>query len=575
MTATAASPKLSDPEAVRRFLGTAKVVALDLETTGLNPRRDRVRLLTLNDSRTTVILDCFQHDPRPLLPLLKDKIVVAHNAGFDLGFLWHLGLHDLPETICTYLAAQVLTAGEGNGDHGFPPLGLGACCQRWLGRTLSKELQASDWSGRLSNEQLAYARDDVAVLLPLLKRLNEGITSHELHLAADIEMRSLRAFIWMAQSGVPFDRESWKDLADTAATQLADLEEKLNKLAPHKGAADLFGERPRWNWASPQQVAQVLSLLGCSVPSTNDYYLSECSHPIGEVLRKHRESAKRCSTYGHDWLSNVAGDGRVYPGWRQLGAASGRTSCGSPNMQQLPRDGGYKTCVKALEGRSLIKADYSQIELRLACKIARERRMYDAYQAGQDLHSLTAALLLGKSVDQVTKGDRQIAKSANFGLLYGMGGPGYRAYAKATYGLDMTEDQAWQYRRAFFQAYPGLDTWHARTKREQVKETRTVAGRRRLMPSDAPDTWRLNTPVQGSGADGLKLSLALLWERRAQCPNAAPVLAVHDEIVVECPTAEVESTRAWLVKAMEDGMRPFVEPVPVAVDVKVTQTWGG
>jgi DNA polymerase-1 len=248
-------------------------------------------------------------------------------------------------------------------------------------------------------------------------------------------------------------------------------------------------------------------------------------------------------------------------------------------MQQLPRDEDpdtkaavYKACVRALPGRSLVKADYSQIELRLACKLAREPAMLQAYQRGEDLHTQTARLMLGKH--DVTKDDRQIAKSANFGLLYGMGAPGYRAYAKATYGLDLGEEQAERYRGLFFRAYPKLAAWHADTRRLAVRETRTLVGRRRQLPPAAPDTWRLNTPVQGSGADGLKLALALLWERRAECPGAFPVLAVHDEIVVECDEGRAEQAKTWVTEAMLDAMGPIADPVPVAVDAAVKRTWG-
>jgi DNA polymerase-1 len=570
MTVTATAT-LASPTDVLRLLRWSRVVALDLETTGLDPRTARIRLLSISDGNQTVVMDCFEHDIRQVLPALRHKILVAHNAVFDLGFLWQAGLLELPDTICTYLLAQLLTAGET--PNGFPRLNLGACCLRWLNRPVSKELQTSDWSGPLSADQLDYARKDAEVLLPLFRIQEQELGSAGLVEVSDIELRALPAFVWMAQSGVPFDRAGWSTLAGQAEAALDQAEAKLNDMAPHKSKADLFGEREKWNWASPKQVGDVLAALGCPAPSTNDYYLAECKHPIGEVLRTHRELSKRVGTYGREWLTHVAGDGRVYPGWRQIGAAAGRTSCKDPNMQQLPRDGGYKQCVRALAGRALIKADYSQIELRLACKIAREPKMWEAYTQGQDLHTLTAQLLLGKQ--DVTKADRQIAKSANFGLLYGMGAPGYRAYAKATYGLELTEDQAAKYREAFFAAYPRLKAWHWQVRNLHAKETRTLAGRRRLMFEGAFDTLRLNTPVQGSGADGLKRAMALLWERRNEYPDARPVLAVHDELVVECPVDQAELVKDWVIEAMEDGIRSYLDPVPVQVEAKVSFTWGG
>src|SRR5262249_45375111 len=121
-------------------------------------------------------------------------------------------------------------------------------------------------------------------------------------------------------------------------------------------------------------------------------------------------------------------NGRVYPRWRQTGASSGRMSCSSPNMQQLPR-GLHRSCVVAPAGRVLVKADYSQIELRIAAKMSGDQNMLAAYQSGADLHLLTAQRVLGKQ--EVSKADRQLAKALNFGLLYGMGAPSLARYARS------------------------------------------------------------------------------------------------------------------------------------------------
>jgi DNA polymerase-1 len=121
----------------------------------------------------------------------------------------------------------------------------------------------------------------------------------------------------------------------------------------------------------------------------------------------------------------------------------------------------------------LVKADYSQIELRIAAKVANEQNMIAAYGRGDDLHALTARAVLGKL--DVTKADRQLAKAVNFGLLYGMGARGFRAYARSNYAVELTEAQAEQYRAAFVAAYPGLRRWHAKAggTKDQPIETRT------------------------------------------------------------------------------------------------------
>jgi DNA polymerase I len=197
----------------------------------------------------------------------------------------------------------------------------------------------------------------------------------------------------------------------------------------------------------------------------------------------------------------------------------------------------------------------------------------EAYERGDDLHSRTARTVLG--ITDVSKEHRQLAKALNFGLLYGMGAKGFRQYARAQYGLRLSEQEARRYRDLFFQTYPGLAAWHRRVKQRQETETRTLAGRRRILDVRTPDTNRLNTPVQGTGADGLKQALAYLWERRDQAPGAVPVLVVHDEIVVEADAEGVERVASWLKQAMLDGMGLLVAPVPVEVEVKVARSWGG
>src|SRR5262249_4486524 len=193
-------------------------------------------------------------------------------------------------------------------------------------------------------------------------------------------------------------------------------------------------------------------------------------------------------------------------------------SCSNPNVQNLPRTKTYRGCITAEPGHCLVKADYSQIELRIASVIAKDAAMLAAYQAGQDLHRTTAAYLLGLSPEQVTDDQRQLAKAVNFGLLYGMGARTLQVYARQNYSVDLTPQEAQHYRERFFVAYPGLRQWHRETAAAQHTETRTLVGRRRL--DVKAFTKRLNSPVQGSGADGLKWAMARLFAHRDEAPDA-------------------------------------------------------
>jgi DNA polymerase-1 len=555
----------ADLQSVVWALDETDVVGLDLETTGLDPLTDRIRLLSLATDRGAYLVDCFAVDPRPLFDLLVGKTVIGHNLQFDLSFLAGLGF--VPGKVRdTMLLSQLLHAGRRYGHK------LGDCAERELGKKLDKELQTSDWSaGELSAEQLDYATADVEVLRPLCKALDAKLAAAGLERAAAVEMGCLPALVWLSRSGVAFNRDAWEAMARQAGGEANALALQLDGAAsPVPG--ELAGMSGR-NWDSPAQVKGALAVVGCEVDSTDDDALAAVDHPLAELIRQYRGASKRVSTYGLDWLKHVRPDGRVYAHWLQLGAgASGRMSCARPNLQQIPQ-GGYRRSFVAPPGRALVKADYSQIELRIAAKIAGDRAMLDAYARGEDLHTLTARRLLGK--EQVSKEDRRIAKSANFGLLYGMGVNGYRRYAKSRYGLTLADAAVRGYRNAFFAAYPGLAAWHRKAggTGKRAVETRTLAGRRRLDVSRF--TEKLNTPVQGTGADGLKQALALLWERRADVPGAFPVLVVHDEIVVECGQDQSSAVADWLKAAMVEAMAPLIEPVPVEVEVKIARAWGG
>jgi DNA polymerase-1 len=449
---------------------------------------------------------------------------------------------------------------------------LDAIARRELGFELDKSLQDGEhWTGVLTDAHIRYAAADVAHLHELAARLERKATDAGLERVAAIEQRALPAFHWLARSGVGFDRAAWDSLTREAEREAEEAADRLDAAAPLRpGSPTRDGA---WNFNSPQQVRAAFEAAGIHLENTRDETLASVAHPMAALLRDLRHTRKRLSTYGSAWGTRALRDGRIYATWNQLGSVAGRTSCSSPNLQQIPRDPRYRRCIVAPPGRVLVKADYSQLQLRIAAKVAGDKSMLGAYARGDDLHTLTAQQITGKA--DVTKADRQLAKAVNFGLLFGLGAKGLQGYARSNYGLDLTEGEARGYRKAFFAAYPGLERWHRRAGTSSARECRTLAGRRRLLDNQTPYTHRLNSPVQGTEADGAKLAMALLWERREQCPGVFPVLFCHDEIVVEADASQADAAAAWLRQAMLDGMAPLITPVPVEVEVKASRTWGG
>ncbi len=569
-------------------------VALDTETTGLDPTADRVRLIQVAFGGTVAIVDLFAlPDPAaalaPLFEALATVEVVGHNLQFDLRFLARLGFVPGP-VFCTMLASQVLHAGERDeGTNGRLRHSLAEVAEREFGITLAKEEQDSDWSRAvLTPDQLRYAADDVRHLVPLADKLKEDLVAVNLFETATLEMRALKGIAWAKP--VAIDRGAWSDLARDAATQRDKLAEEMDILAPNRNC--LPGTESR-NWNSPDEVKAAFGDLGIALGGTDDDTLAGIDHPLAAKLRDYRGAAKRVGTYGTRWLDDHAPRGEVLPSWNQLGAQA-RMSCSSPNLQQIPRGTAYRKCFIARPGNLFVKADYSQIELRVAAVIAGESRMIQAYAKGEDLHTLTAAALTGKTVTEVAKADRQLAKAVNFGLLYGMGWKSLGRYAAANYGVTLSDGDAKKHHAAFFRTYPLIRAWHARVEQKLQETIRqnpdailpslTRGNRRRLIPAAKRNaegraypnkTEHLNFPVQGTAADGMKAAIALLWERRDQCPGAVPVLFVHDEIVIEVPESAADTAKNWLVAAMVDGMQPLLPGVPVAVEATIAKSWGG
>jgi DNA polymerase-1 len=516
-----------------------------------------VRLATFATPEEVVVFDLFRVPPEVLRPLFGEAgpVLVGHNLKFDLAFLLALGLWEgtgkrLWDTGLTH---QVLTASSR-----MPAL-------KDLVPGLDKTLQASDWGGELTEAQVQYAALDAWATLSLYRGQREEARRLGVSRVVALENRALPAVAWMEAVGVPFDPALWEKAAKEA-------DKEADKEAERKKESLLESLPKRVEWDSPAQVLAYLKAEGLPVEDTREETLAAYrDHPIVAALLAYREASKRVSTYGQDWVRKWVKGGRLYPSWKQIGAETGRMACSSPNLQQVPRDPALRRAFRPGPGRVLIKADYSQIELRLAAAIAKDRRMLEAFTKGEDLHRLTASLVLGKPPEAVSKEDRQLAKALNFGLIYGLGAEGLRKHARAGYGLELTPEEAQRFRAAFFRAYPGLRAWHSRIPKGAV-EVRTLLGRRRVTERY---TEKLNTPVQGSGADGLKAALVLLWEERAKVPaRTFPVLAVHDEVVVEAPEEAALGARAWLEEAMRRGMGAVLKEVPVEVEAGVYLDWG-
>ncbi len=568
----------SDLKKYEKSIEAASVVAVDTETTGLDPHRDTIRLIQLAVPRMPVlIVDCQRVLPEGLSTInrmLATKAVkIFQNAKFDLKFLQQSGVHVSLPLFDTMLAAQLLRQAGGP-----ERVGLDSLVKHYLQMDISKEEQRSDWSRELSHKQLQYASLDAAVLIPLREAMVPQLINNGLTEVARLEFACVRALAQTEYNGIHLDLSCWMDLHHRVAQ---DKKKSLDRIYSIVGRPaeqqTLFGDDVPvgLNPDSNQQVIEWLKEQGIMVENTSRHTLTAyLDHPLVSAVLQYRQAAKSMSSF----LATYAGmihpvTRRLHPQYSQIGAWSGRMSCSKPNIQQIPREYSFRACFTAPAGRKLIMADYSQIELRVAAEISEDQRMMDAYRRGEDLHRLTASLITGIAPDQISPSQRQAAKAVNFGLIYGMGAKGLMDYARDTYGTDMTEEEAALFRNRFFEAYAGIARWHQSLRLSAPGQAQTLSGRQYQFAERAGLSVHTNIPVQGGAADILKQALGNLVDELISV-DARIVAVVHDEIILEAAEDQAETVSSILKRVMEDAGAHYLKRVPVCADVKIGSHWG-
>jgi DNA polymerase-1 len=491
-------------------LQEATIIGLDCETTGLDPFKNRVRCLQIAVPKQPVIivdLDAIAPNKLELLRSLfaSNCLKVGHNLKFDLMMLLRSGLPVSPPLFDTYLAYKVLTAGLKK------TYSLEAVAKKLLHVRLDKTEQKSDFTGTLTLSQLQYAAIDAAILLPLYRILKHKLTKASLMATARTEFACIGAVVEMELNGIYLDIDRWKSLGVNLKSQQDKLKKLLQQQLKPK-ESDRISLLPELattiNLRSPTQVTAALDRIGIKVKSTSAQELIPLAqeYPIIRQLLEYRSLAARVSTFTNglnDRIHPVTG--RIYGSWWQIGAKSGRFSCSNPNLTNIPRDKQTRECFRASPGNVFIKADYSQIELRLIAKVSGDERMSNAYRRGIDLHKLTASLLFERATELVTQEERRLGKIVNFGLIYGMGATKFCLTTARDYGIYLSSSEAREFRQKFFAAYAGVKAYHAETRKlwqKGVRVSRTLDGRRRLWPSQQPPTLNelLNHPIQGTNA---------------------------------------------------------------------------
>lgn len=589
----------ADLAALCRRLASAKTVAVDTETTSVDPVSADLVGISITDAdgeavyipvrapagEVTLAADLVA---RHLGPVLADPgiIKVGHNLKYDMKVLTLAGMPVAGTLFDTMVAEWVLN----------PDASLGLKNQAWtrLGVQMT-EIKELIGTGR---SQITMAQVSVAKAMPyaaadadmtyrlwaqLVPELDER---HQTELFSDLEMPLLPVLTEMELTGIEVDSGWLASLSEELSGRLAELVESITGYAGHP-----------LNINSTQQLSDVLfKQLGLptqGIRKTKSGHFSTRAdvldrlrgrHPIvGEIL-SYRKLSKLKSTYV-DALPDLvnAGTGRIHTSYNPTGTVTGRISSTNPNLQNIPirsEEGRrIRRAFVAQEGWLLVGIDYSQVELRVMAHVSKDQGLIDAFARDEDIHATTASAVYGVPLAEVTYEQRSIAKAVNFGLIYGQGAFGLARQL----GISVTEAEGFISR--YFKRFPGVRAYMDQTKLDAAERgyVETLLKRRRYFPElregsrassrgrQAAERMAINTPIQGSAADIIKLAMIRMHGRLEDAGlRSRMLLQVHDEVVLEVPEDELAATIALVTETME---RAVALDVPLKVDVETGPNW--
>jgi len=426
-----------------------------------------------------------------------------------------------------------------------------------------------------------YSAEDADLTLRLIDELHPRLKENNLWSCyEEIELPMSQVLMEMEMSGVYADQDFLKELGREFSGKIRKLEEEIQQAAGRE-----------FNLNSPKQVADVLFVkLQLPIlkktktgPSTDVDVLTELasSHPVPRLMLEYRTLAKLMSTYVEQLQRLVSSKtGRVHSSFNQTVAATGRLSSTDPNLQNIPirtEEGRrIRQAFSAPKGSVIVSADYSQIELRLLAAFCKDPHLVEAFRKNDDIHRMTAEKVFGKKPEEVDARLRGMAKTVNFGIIYGQS-----PFGLATQ-LDIPNAEAKRIIEEFYKQFPSVLEYREDVLKQVRKdgEIRTWKGRRRLIPEinsrnqnlkNMAERTAFNTLFQGSAADLIKVAMIAISKRlKAEELKSLMILQVHDELIFEAPEGEVEILKKLVTHEMENAI-PC--EVPLKVEIGTGPNW--
>lgn len=559
-----------------------EIVSFDLETSSLDPYLADLVGIALSVKPFEGYFLYLYKDPKrweitsELIHILNKKKIIGQNLKYDISVLKVNGLELKSVFFDSMIGAYLLNPDSRR-------FNMDDLAKEYLNyrTTKYKEVMGKDIKlltlGDIDKQKVVeYAGEDADIAYRLFEVLKPKLEELELsELLSKIEIPTINVLSEMEINGVFFDLEELKTLEEEYNIKLDSLMLEMKNISGYE-----------FNPNSPKQVGELLfeelGLKGKRKTKSGSYSTDADSlealrdeHPIVEKLLEYRKYQKLLSTYilAIPKLVNKK-TGRVHTSFNQTGTATGRLSSSDPNLQNLPireEEGErIRRTVKAQKSEYvLLSADYSQIELRVLAHLAKDETLIKAFKNNEDVHALTAAAIFGVGLEEVDYNMRRAGKVVNFSLVYGSS-----PYGLAR-NLSISVEDAKHFMERYFETYKNVQKFQDECLKNAQKEgyVETIFGRKRFIKSIKTGKSELkritiNTPIQGSAADIMKLAMIKLYQELPK--QAKLILQVHDEVVVELPESLEEKVKTIVKDSMENVVSL---DVPLKVDINVGKRW--
>ena len=420
---------------------------------------------------------------------------------------------------------------------------------------------------------------DIVSLSILYQTMHEKIKSRDLeYIMYEVELPLTEVLASMEHTGVLVDAQGVRSFGEKLKTEVEKIQQEIYNMCGQE-----------FNILSPKQLGEILPQIGVPLKkktktgfSTSADVLEEfrAEYPVIDKILTYRQLTKLASTYVEGLLKTISTDGRIHTNFKQTETRTGRISSTEPNMQNIPvrtelgRE--MRKFFAAPAGKTLLDADYSQIELRIVAHICSDPVMIQGFQSGTDIHRKTAAQVFNMPEEMVTSEMRSAAKAVNFGIIYGIG-----AFSLSK-DINVSIYEAKKYIENYLAGFPNVKKFMDDTveKAKTRGYVTTMFGRRRYIPEltasnkiqqAAGKRIAMNTPIQGSAADIIKIAMVKVYDRlKAEVPEAKLILQVHDELIVECSMEDKDKAAKILSEEMQNAVKLSV---PLTADVNSGDTW--